>query len=155
MTYRRVQPYTKKEAEIAFAQGTSRQIRDALLGVTYYVDDWRWVQSACLTLLKSSDILVQEIAILCLGHLATFHKTLDLAAVLPALLALALQPELTSALHRAWDDIAFQVEDKSYFVKNWDELPQQIKESLIENKIFNNYGKIINNRDEIHLSFDK
>lgn len=111
MPYKRVQPHTKEEAEEIFAQGTSEQIRDALLGVTYYVEDWRWVQSACLEALESSDMLVQEIAILCLGHLATFHKVLDLAVVLPAFQVHASQSELASALQRALDDIAFHVED--------------------------------------------
>ncbi|HEU5375947.1 MAG TPA: hypothetical protein VFV38_10945 [Ktedonobacteraceae bacterium] len=143
MPYKRVQPHTKEEAEEIFAQGTSEQICDALLGVTYYVGDWRWVQSACLKSLESSDMLVQEIAILCLGHLATFHRILDLAVVIPALQAHISQPELASALHRALDDIAFQVEDKSYFRENWGKLPLRIRETLIENKIFNPNGKFI------------
>jgi hypothetical protein len=149
MIYKRVQPYTKEEAEVAFAQGTSEQIRDALLGITYYVEDWHWVQSACLAALESSDTLIQEIAILCLGHLATFHKTLDLAVVLPALQVYASQPELASALSRALDDIAFQVEDKSYFVEKWGELPQKIKETLIENNIFDSRGKLLKKKNFI------
>jgi hypothetical protein len=143
MTYKRIQPYTKEEAKSIFTQGTSEQVRDALLGITYYVDDWRWVQNACLALLEHPDILVQEIAILCLGHLATFHQTLDLAVVLPALQAHTSHPKLASALRRAFDDIASQVKDTAYFTEHWNNLPQGLKEALIEDEIFDRHGKLL------------
>lgn len=146
MSYQRVQPYTKDEAERVFAQGTSEQISDALLGVTYYVDDWRWVQTACLALLERSDTQIQWMAIICLGHLATFHKTLDLAIVLPALQAHASQPELAPVLYDAFGDIAMKILKKNpELVKNWDSLPQGLKEALIEEEIFDSHGRIREN----------
>jgi hypothetical protein len=142
--YKAVQPHTKEEAEEAFAQGTSEQIEDALLGVTYYVEDWRWVQSACLTLLDSSDTGVQWMAITCLGHLATFHRTLDLAIVLPALQAHASDPQLAPALYETYRDIAWLILKKApSLVKNWDELPQELKKALIANELFDSRGKRI------------
>ena len=150
MTYRDVQPYTKEEAEAAFAQGTHAEIIDALLGVTYYVEDWRWVQTACLAWLDRSESGVQWNAIQCLGHLATFHKTLDLAIVLPALQAHLSDPALASVFYDALGDIA-GIEDTSYFEENWDELPQRIKDVLIGGGVFNSLGKRIRKRNFIAL----
>lgn len=76
MTYQPVQPHTKEEAEATFAQGTRKPIIDALLGVTYYEEDWRWVQNACLALLDGPDPHIQWVAIQCLGHFIT-HLTLQ------------------------------------------------------------------------------
>ena len=141
-TYKAVQPYTKEEAEAAFAQGTRAEIIDALLGVTYYVEDWRWVQTACLAWLDRPESGVQWNAIQCLGHLATFHHTLDLAIVLPALQAHLSNPALASVFYDALGDIA-GVEDTSYFEENWNELPPRIKDVLIEGGIFESNGRHI------------
>ena len=142
--YKAVEPFTKEEAEVAFAQGTSEQINDALLGVTYYVENWRWVQSACLTLLDSSDTQVQGMALTCLGHLATFHRTLDLDIVLPALQAHASDPQLASSLYDAFGDISSKIiRNTPSLVKDWDELPQGLKEALIEDELFDSRGKRI------------
>jgi hypothetical protein len=149
--HRDVEPHTKEEAEVAFAQGTREQIRDALLGVAYYEKDWRWVQSACLAFLNGSDTYLQGLAITCLGHLAMFHKTLDLAIVLPALQAHASDPQLAPALYDAFGDIASQVEDTSYFVEKWDELPQRIKKVLIGEGIFDRGGKRIKKRNFVPI----
>ncbi len=145
-TYKAVQPHTKQEAEAAFARGTRAEIIDALLGVTYYVEDWRWVQTACLAWLDRADSGVRWTAIQCLGHLATFHHTLDLAIVLPALQAHMSDPELASVFYDALGDIA-GVEDTSYFEQNWDELLQRIKDALIEEGVFNSLGKRVRKRN--------
>lgn len=150
MVYRGVQPYTREEAEVAFAQGTSAEITDALLGVTYYVDDWQWVQTACLALLNRPDTQIQWVSIQCLGHLATFHKMLDLAIVLPALQAHMSDQALAPVLYDALDDIS-GVKDTSYFEKNWDELPERMQEALIEAGVFNSLGKRIRKRNFIAI----
>ena len=143
--YKAVQPHTKQEAEAAFAQGTRAEIIDALLGITYYVEDWRWVQTACLAWLDRSDSGVQWTAIQCLGHLATFHRTLDLAVVLPALQAHLSDPDLAPVLYDALSDIA-GVEDTSYFEQHWHELPHRLKDVLIEMGVFNSLGKRVRKR---------
>ncbi|GHO46048.1 hypothetical protein [Ktedonospora formicarum] len=147
MTYKPVQPHTKAEAELAFALGIKNHIIDALLGVTYYEEDWRWVQNACLALLDDPDHHIQWVAIQCLGHLATFHHTLDLPIVLSALGARTSDPCLAAALNDAFDDIATGINDTSYFEEHWDELPRQIKEGLIEGGIFNSLGKHVSKRN--------
>ncbi len=146
-TYRAVQPHTKEEAEAAFAHGTREQIRGALLGVTYYVDDWRWVQTACLDWLDRADSSLKWTAIQCLGHLATFHHILDLAIVLPALQAHLSDPTLVSVFNDMFEDIASSIEDTSYFEDHWDELPQEIKETLIEGGTFHSRGKRVRKRN--------
>ncbi len=148
--HRDVEPHTKEEAEVAFAQGTREQIRDALLGVTYYEKDWRWVQSACLAFLDGSDTYLQRLAITCLGHLASFHGTLDLAIVLPALQAHASDPQLAPALYDAFGDISSKIiRNTPNLVKDWDELPQGLKEALIEDEVFDSRGKRIKKRNFI------
>lgn len=142
--YRAAKPYTKAEAEVIFAQGTSEQIADALLGVTYYVEDWRWVQSACLAFLDSSDAHTQKMAIICLGHLATFHKTLDLSIVLPALQAHESDPELAAVLYDTFGDIASKIiRNAPELVSDWDNLPQGLQRALIEDRVFDDHGKLI------------
>jgi hypothetical protein len=149
--YKAVQPHTKAEAELALAQGTREQIIDALLGVTYYVGDWRWVQNVCLGVLASDRSDLYWNAIQCLGHLATFHHTLDLDIVLPAIQAHENDPVLKQGyvINDALDDIA-GVYDTSYFEENWSRLPQRIKDALIESGSFNNGGKHIRKRDFMH-----
>lgn len=146
--YKAVQPHTKEEAETALAQGTREQIIDALLGVTYYVEDWRWVQGVCLDLLASDRADLYWNAIQCLGHLATFHHTLDLDIVLPAIQAHANDPALKQGyvINDALDDIA-GVYDTSYFEENWNELPQRIKDVLIESRTFGKRGKRLKKKD--------
>lgn len=142
MMYKAVQPHTKEEAKIAFTRGTSAEITDALLGVTYYVADWQWVQTTCLRLLERPDIQTKWVAIQCLGHLATFHHILDLDLVLPALRSYESHPELKGVVSNAFDDIVVvAIEDTSYSAKNWNELPQRIKQPLIKEGIFTSSGK--------------
>jgi hypothetical protein len=62
------------------------RISAALYSATYYDPDWRWVQDECLRFLTHENLLVRWTAATCLGDLAMFHETLDLARVLPALL---------------------------------------------------------------------
>lgn len=144
--YKAVQPHTKEEAEKALAQGTREQIIDALLGVTYYVGDWRWVQNLCLGVLASDRADLYWNAIQCLGHLATFHHTLDLDIVLPAIQVHENDPELKPVLYDALGDIS-GIYDTSYFEENWDELPYRIKDELIWSGSFNHGGKHIKKRD--------
>lgn len=144
--YQAVQPQTKQEAEAAFAQGTRAESSDALLGVTSYGEDWRWVQTACLAWLDRADSGVQWTAIQCLGHLATFHHTLDLAIVLPALQAHLSDPDVASVFSDALGDIA-DVEDTSYFEQTWDELPSRGKDALREMGVFNSLGKRVRKRN--------
>ena len=150
-----VEPHTKEEAEVVFAQGTSEQIRDALLGVTYYVEDWRWVQTTCLAFLDASDRYVQFAAIDCLGNLALFHGTLDLAIVLPALQAHTSDPTLARRVTEAFIAIAIAVKKTPSLVENWDELPQRIKNMLIADEIFDSRGKLIKKRNFIRRFFDR
>ncbi|HEU5381617.1 MAG TPA: hypothetical protein VFV38_39855 [Ktedonobacteraceae bacterium] len=146
MQYKAVQPYSKAEAEVAFVQGTSAEMTEALLGVTSYLADWQWVQTVCLALLKRSDLQVQWVAIQCLGHLATFHHRLDLGVVLPALQAHESNPKLSGALVNAFDDIALAIKSAPHLVESWEKLPQRMQRVLIEERIFERHGKRIKKR---------
>ncbi len=96
--------------------------------------------------MERSDSSLQWTAIQCLGHLATFHKTLDLAIVLPATQAHLSDPALASVFYDALGDIA-GVEDPSYFEQHWDELPHRIKDALIEEGVFHGSGKRVRKRN--------
>lgn len=141
MQYKRIQPVTKYEAEAVFAQGTSEHIIEALLGVTYHGEDWRWVQHTCLTFLDRPDPQIQWTAIQCLGHLATFQTTLDLAMVLPALQAHEADPKLAPVLSNTWSDITMAIKKRPELVMNWSDVPPELKQRLREEGVFDRHGK--------------
>jgi len=105
MRYHAVLPISRGEAESAFATDDADRIIDALLSVTYYDPDWRWVQGWCLRLAKSPSVWVRRTAVTCLGHLARIHGILDMHIVQPVLDGLAKDPEVSGAVEDAWDDI--------------------------------------------------
>lgn len=86
-TYHDVRPTTKEDAEQAFQSANAKRIVDALLAVSYFEPDWRWVQDHCLAFLDSHDPEVCATAITCLGHLARIHRQINRRRVLSALQA--------------------------------------------------------------------
>jgi hypothetical protein len=80
---------------------------NALLSAAYFIDDWRWTQDRCLDALSSpdSDPDFQNVAILCLGHIARIHSALDTDKVIPVLKALVSNEQLGSEASQTLDDI--------------------------------------------------
>jgi len=71
-----------REIESGF---TDRVIR-ALLSLATYDSDRCWVQKICVKQSKSLDESVRGIAVLCFGHLARIHGTLEMGSAIRALL---------------------------------------------------------------------
>lgn len=69
-------------------------ITKALLALVFGDPDRAWVQDQCLELIAehSSSEQCRYIAVLCLGHLVTFHHEIDYDKVLPVLTALGEDP---------------------------------------------------------------
>lgn len=106
MEYHEIFPLSRHELEKLLDSGKERAIIDALLSAAYYDADWRWVQETCLRFLDHSDRGVRSIAIICMGHIARIHKTLDVEIVLPRLLALkAEDPSIAPSVDDAIEDI--------------------------------------------------
>lgn len=93
LTYHEPHPIPREEADATFASGDPEKIAFALVNATFHDPDWRWVQDTCLSLARSNDAGVRQIAVTCLGHVARIHRKLDLDKVSPVLKELLRDPE--------------------------------------------------------------
>ena len=105
MEYQELVPISREEAESVFVQDSPELSCDAILRLTYFDGDWRWVQDKCLALLKQDNNLVKGCAITCLGHLARIHKQIDIQKVMPILEDLLEDEFLASRVEDSLDDI--------------------------------------------------
>lgn len=111
--YHEVKQVSKEDAEYAFQHESARKIVDALLGITFFHPDWRWVQEQCLVFLDSPRRDVCNTAITCLGHLARIHGKISKLKVLTALRAKKNEaPEFAGTIEDALDDIQLFVGKK-------------------------------------------
>jgi hypothetical protein len=78
---------------------------DKLLDITYNNDDWEYVQNECLKYLDDENLDVVQLAIICLGHIFTFHGCIDKEKVLPILYEKMKDKELTGVVEDALNDI--------------------------------------------------
>jgi HEAT repeat len=105
LKYQEPQPVERADAIRIFSSGTSDEICDALIGVTFHDPDWRWVQDRCLTFLGDENSDVRAIAATCLGHIARIHRQLDRDVVVPALERLTADPKIGGTAEDALEDI--------------------------------------------------
>lgn len=105
MQYHSVDPISQTEAEDMLNSGNSVQIVDALLRSAFHDPDWHWVQTQALEYVHHASLEVQLMAVLCFGHLARIHGTLDLDLVMPVLRKLADDPQLSGRVEDVLDDI--------------------------------------------------
>jgi hypothetical protein len=87
------------------AERDGLEISTLLVGAALHDADWRAVQALCLTLLDVGDRDLAGTAAICLGHLARIHRTLDVDAVLPALLRHLNDPATGGTVEDALEDI--------------------------------------------------
>jgi hypothetical protein len=64
-----------------------------------------------LEFLKTGDIQIKAVAILCLGHIARIHRTIDWPLVKPLLISLLDDDKLSGSASDTLDDIAIFVAD--------------------------------------------
>ncbi len=105
MKYEVIQPTEKDQAEQAFRGNEPAEIVHALLGVTWHLADWEWVQDHCLGFLDSPMPDVRNTAIACLGHLARIHKKINKPKVLAALADKRTDPDCAGRVEDAIEDI--------------------------------------------------
>ena len=93
------------DVDECFARDDFEGIHRALLSLTFHHPDWRYVQDLCLKYLQHTDPYVRRIAVICLGHLATFHGQLDEDKVRAALADLKDDKAMAGAVDDALDDL--------------------------------------------------
>lgn len=93
------------KAQKIFMSDDKDKICDTLLSLSFYDEDWKWVQDQCLILLDHADIDISGLATTCIGHLARIHKQLDLNKVVPMLNVKAKDPDIGGRAQDALDDI--------------------------------------------------
>ena len=106
MRYEEPRDVSKAEAEQAFRFGTPEEVTSALLGVTFYERDWRWVQEQCMKLARHEDVWVRRNAATCIGHIARFHRQLDVDAATRVLTEMAQDPAVAPWAEDALEEIA-------------------------------------------------
>lgn len=92
--YESVTPMTRKELTVQLGSDSPQTVANALYAATRYEEDWKWVQEQCLKALTSPEIPVRWAAATCLGDLAFLRRSLDVRAVIPALVAATKDPEI-------------------------------------------------------------
>lgn len=104
--YERINPMTRTMASIAFASQKHECIINALLSLTYYDPDWKYIQDICISYLTDDDFNVRRVAIECLGNIAIFHKKLDVDIVVSALKKQLLISPYSGYAENSLNDIA-------------------------------------------------
>lgn len=103
--YYEVVPFSKKEAEKAFATGDSGEIAYALLGLAYFESDWEYVRDICIKFLSDENNKNHSTAVICLGHLARIHQVPELKKVIPLLKKFLTDPKIGGIVEDAIQDI--------------------------------------------------
>lgn len=98
---------TKKEALDIFSQSNLNLIKDALVSIAFYEQDWQWSQNICLGFLDHSDDEIRGIATTCLGHIVRIHGNLDRDLVVNALERLLNDEAISGQIEDALSDIKF------------------------------------------------
>ena len=134
MKYEEIAPVEKEQAEKAFGRNVSEEIVHALLGVTWHVADWEWVQDRCLGFLDSPMPDVRNTAIICLGHLARIHKQLNRPKVLAALASKLADPQCAGRAEDAMEDIEMFAKQGARHARNTMPQPKSIDFDAFSNR---------------------
>ena len=103
--YEELGPITREEAEAAFASGDHRRIGRALLRLALHEDDWEYAELWCLRMARHPEKWVRRNACTSLGHLARLHGRLHVERVMPVLVSLWADPDVTGYAEDALGDI--------------------------------------------------
>jgi HEAT repeat len=85
LTYKSLEPISRREAEKLFAEGTPSDIGEALYRLANHENDWEWVERWCLHFCKHPAPRVRAIAANCLADLARIHRDKKIKRVVPVL----------------------------------------------------------------------
>jgi len=102
--YTEVVPIAKSEAEQIFASDQADNICDAMVGIAFFEQDWKWAQDKCLSFLESTNTDVSRLAATCLGHIARIHHKIE-KKVIAALRSRLNDANIAGQVEDALDDI--------------------------------------------------
>ena len=105
MIYQEIIPIAKRQAELHLADTDISLICETLVRLAYHEPDWQWVQEQCLRFCKHDNIEVKRLAIICLGHLARIHGTLNMDLINPILTELLKDKDVSGTVENTLDDI--------------------------------------------------
>jgi hypothetical protein len=105
MKYENPTMYPRAEVERIFASGTPEEIRTALVGSILGGAPRDWAERECIRLAASADSSLRQIAATCVGHVARIHGQVDVATVVPVLLALQQDLDTAPQASDAIDDL--------------------------------------------------
>ena len=97
---------SREDLDVAMASGDDASSAQALVGLVFHDDDWRWCQNKCLELLGHQSSSLRRIAITCLGHVARIHGQTDVALVRSELQRMRDDPGARGAIEDAESDIS-------------------------------------------------
>lgn len=98
-------PIEPLEAEHAFMSNDPDRICNALVSIALFAKDWQWAQSKCLHFLNDQNSTISGLSATCLGHIARVHGKLDKQKVISALKGHLDNPEISSRIEDAIEDI--------------------------------------------------
>jgi hypothetical protein len=102
--YPELDPIGRGEAEAVFAAG-GREIGFVLLRLALHYDDWAYVERRCLDFSRHPDTWVRRNVATALGQLARIHGRLHVERVMPALMTLWADPDVSGWADDALDDV--------------------------------------------------
>jgi hypothetical protein len=103
--YKNIASIDKVDAERIFASNNVENICDAMLSITFYENDWKWVQDKCLILFQNANPKISSLAATCLGHIARIHRKLEKEKVIKILRERLDDKEISGWIEDALDDI--------------------------------------------------
>jgi len=102
--YSELDPIDRHEAEAVFASG-GREIGFVLLRLALHYHDWAYVERRCLDFARHPDTWVRRNAATALGQLARIHGRIHVERVMPALMTLWADPDVSGWADDALDDV--------------------------------------------------
>lgn len=103
---------TLAELESLLKSDDEQVIIETLMFIVFNIDNPQWIQEKCIALVYSDKSLnVKELAITCIGHVARIHGAIDEKIVIPLLIELTKDQDLSGRARDALDDIEQFVEN--------------------------------------------
>ena|SRR5215218_11220407 len=102
--YPELDPIERHEAEAVFNAG-GREIGFVLLRLALHYHDWAYVERRCLDFARHPDIWVRRNAATALGQLARIHGRVHVDRVMPVLMTLWADPDVSGWADDALDDV--------------------------------------------------
>jgi hypothetical protein len=104
--YHEPERVTRKQAERALAGDDPSVVNPTLFALVFGDEDPQWVEEQCLRLSVHPVWNIRAAAATALGHLAVFHRSLDLTRVVPVMTRLlGDEPNVAPSARNAWDEI--------------------------------------------------